>query len=376
MYDNTTPLHTNSQPYVIIRNVLSDGRPADSTWYNGTSAWNHLPLSLRLPYGQQDIGFEFQGINLKDPESVSYRYRLEGQDTGFSPLTRQSLIRYRNLEPGNYVFHVRAFAADGSPSSNTASFPFSIQTPFIKTMAFRLLLLLVLLLAGVGIQRYLTWRKVKKRQELERIRKEEQSVIRQKTAEDFHDEMGNKLTRITVLADILDKKMGNSDEQQSKLVRQIKDNAAQLYSGTRDILWTLDPGNDNLFETCRRIREIGNELFQYTSIRFDCAEPPPAYRNISFPIDYSRNLIMVLKEGMTNVLKHAGATIVLLIVEDAGDNTVIFSLSDNGHGFDTAGAQKGKGLHNIRNRVGRIHADLSLTSSPAGTTLTLKVKCP
>ncbi len=376
VYDHTQARATMTRPFVVIKAVRSDGQPPDTAWYTGVSAWNHLPQSLRLPYHHRDIGFSFLGVHLSDPGAVAYRYKLEGQDTGFSPLTEQAEVQYKNLEPGNYTFLVQAIAADGTPSANTADFTFSIATPFVKTTAFRLLLLLLLLLTGVGLQRYLTARKARKQRALERMRKEEQLIIRQKTAEDFHDEMGNKLTRITVLADILEKKMGNAGAAQYALVQQIRDNARQLYSGTRDILWTLEPGNDNLYETCRRICETGNELFQHTAIVFNCEIPPPVCRDTFFPIDYSRNLIMILKEGMTNVLRHAEATRVTLSVTTAATGFV-FTLQDDGKGFETDAVQKGKGLHNLRNRAARIHALLTIVSDKGGgTCLQVTVKRP
>ena len=49
---------------------------------------------------------------------------------------------------------------------------------------------------------------VYKRQLLERLHREEQNKVRQRTAEDFHDEVGNKLTRINVLTNVLKNKIG------------------------------------------------------------------------------------------------------------------------------------------------------------------------
>ena len=86
---------------------------------------------------------------------------------------------------------------------------------------------------------------------------EEQMKVRQKTSEDFHDEMGNKLTRISVLSDILETQMLGEQQEQKKLIAQIKENVAALYAGTKDILWSLQPESDNLYEILNRIKDFG-----------------------------------------------------------------------------------------------------------------------
>ena len=69
------------------------------------------------------------------------------------------------------------------------------------------------------------------------LRKEEQSRIRERTAEDFHDEVGNKLTRINVLTSVLQSKIEKPNPDAERIIQQIQDNSLQLYAGTRDILW-------------------------------------------------------------------------------------------------------------------------------------------
>jgi glucose-6-phosphate-specific signal transduction histidine kinase len=130
---------------------------------------------------------------------------------------------------------------------------------FQKTPLFKLLLLIGSLGLGVLIQYLYTRRKIRRQKLRNRLRNEEQSKIRLRTAEDFHDEIGNKLTRINVLTNVLRSKINPGDDV-GRLLTQIEENTNMLYGGTRDILWSLKPSNDSLFEILMRIKEFGTEL--------------------------------------------------------------------------------------------------------------------
>src|SRR5690606_14610954 len=90
--------------------------------------------------------------------------------------------------------------------SGTLAYSFEIVTPFYKTIWFSLLILACCMLLGVSLQYAANRRKQERKTLLEQLRKEEQDKIRQRTAEDFHDEIGNKLTRISILTNILNNK--------------------------------------------------------------------------------------------------------------------------------------------------------------------------
>jgi signal transduction histidine kinase len=75
-------------------------------------------------------------------------------------------------------------------------YSFVVLTPFYQTAAFQLAVS-ILLAGGVGLILYIRVRsKIGKMIEVQRIRQQEQDSLRKEIARDFHDEMGNQLTRI------------------------------------------------------------------------------------------------------------------------------------------------------------------------------------
>ena len=348
----------------------------DSSYYDSTDVWYHVPYGLRLPYKKNNIAFTFHAISLGSSEQIKYRYRIEGLDAPWSDWSTVNTVTYSALPPGNYTFVVQcmAFGADQQPRE--LSYPFEIITPFHKTNWFRLIVLAGCILLGISIQYIANLRKQNRQRLLEKLRREEQNKVRQRTAEDFHDEVGNKLTRINVLTNVLKKKILLTPET-DRIIHQIQDNTAQLYSGTRDILWSLKPSNDSLYEIIHRIRDFGGELFQDTEINFTFTGTDERWREYRLPLDISRNLIMIFKEALNNCLKYSRATEVKLEANLKDENALQLILTDNGEGFDIHYVKKGHGIDNMNVRAARIHGRLYIDSNKGkGTIINLTFRLP
>lgn len=374
VFNGELPEKETYGPFTVIQEVKV---PDSSIKGDGLQPWYQLPQNLILPYSKNSISFLVKGIYLKDPESVKYSYQLVGYDREFSRPGNQTYFNFQNLNPGNYIFRVKTYTASDVESKNIAEFAFTVATPFYKATWFYVLMGLLLLATGGCVQFLLMRASLRKRKQRAVIRKEEQQAIRLRTSEDFHDELGNKLTRISLLADILQKKTGAEDVEKNKLIAQIKENVLALYAGTRDIIWSLSAGSDSLKETLNRIGQFGEELFLGTDIQFEMRWVHHVDAATVLPMDYSRNILMIFKEALNNSLKHAQCTQVTIVVEKLEDGSILITQNDNGKGFDGSLMQKGNGLNNIRRRAQRIHAEIDVLSSPEnGTSIVLLLKIP
>jgi ligand-binding sensor domain-containing protein/signal transduction histidine kinase len=371
-YNPQSKMSTAQPISVALQSVKVFGEQIrDTTYYDSLGAWNKVPYGLELPPNQNNVTFTFQGVSLTDMEQVQYRYRIEGLDEKWTEWSQLNTITYSAMPPGNYVLHVECMAGDPE-GKQTLKYPFTIITPFSKTGWFKLLILGACILLGITIQYIVNVRKQNRRALLEKLRREEQAKVRERTAEDFHDEVGNKLTRINVLADVLKNKVGPLSPDSKRILDQIQENTAQLYGGTRDILWSLKPSNDSLYEILYRIRDFGNELFSDTSIEFTFTGNDTKWHNYKLPMDVSRNLIMIFKEALNNALKYSRAKHIRLEVNFKQADALQLVLTDDGAGFDTQNFKKGHGIDNMNVRAKRINAKLYLDSRPGkGTILNL-----
>lgn len=151
-------------PSGILRlddNVLGNYAPAD------------LPLSFEglqiqekavsfeneylLQHNQNQLTFHYRGHSFKSKVSLVYRFQLLGQDDQWTA-TKRSDIRYTNLAPGQYQFHVQVRNQDGQWSKNEINIPITILPPFWATWWFRLLMVLAVGLLVYGLARWQTAR--------------------------------------------------------------------------------------------------------------------------------------------------------------------------------------------------------------------------
>jgi PAS domain S-box-containing protein len=85
-------------------------------------------------------------------------------------------------------------------------------------------------------------------------------------------------------------------------------------------------------------------------------------------------LFRIIQEGLNNVIKHSGATRVIIELSKK-EKTIQLDIKDNGKGFDLRNIKKGFGLNNIRNRVYLLNGNLTVETQP-GKGCTLVVELP
>lgn len=371
LFDPGSTLAQTQPVSLQLESVALFGEPLnDTSLFQGRITFFQIPQRLRLPYKKNSLSFSFSAITLSGNSDISYRYRLKGLNAPWSDWSKTNSVTFPALPPGDYELLVQCSADGEHPMKASLRYPFIIIAPFYKTTLFRVLMVLACMLMGIFLQLMVTAARKKQRAEHEAIRRSEQAKIRQRTAEDFHDEVGNKLTRINVLTNVLrSKTSGNADV--ARIIDQIQDSARQLYSGTRDILWSLQPSNDNLFQVLNRIRDLGLDLFGDTHTEFIMEELPEQWKEIPLTIDLSRNLIMIFKEALNNALKYSDAS-QLSIHCSLEDSFLQAKIQDNGKGFDLEKGTTGQGLLNMKARAERLGGRFEIQSQP-GTGTRLEV---
>lgn len=132
-------------PRVVATGIELDGQP--------------LPreaAGLRIPPGRHRFAVEFAALDYSEPESLRYRYRLEGRDEDWIETgADQRVAAYGNLWPGRYTLRVQGSNRVGEWSPQLLELPIEVAPAYWQTAPF-----LVLLLAGSGLLLYalVQWR--------------------------------------------------------------------------------------------------------------------------------------------------------------------------------------------------------------------------
>jgi ligand-binding sensor domain-containing protein/two-component sensor histidine kinase len=129
-YESRTNKINQTPPTLSLEDVLLFYEPLSKTDPKlSINPWK-TPENLILKHDQNHLSFLFKGINLSNPDGVSYSWKMEGFDPDWSPWTSDQRIVYSNLKSGDYTFKVRAKNEDGYVSKEPLIVKIQIETPF------------------------------------------------------------------------------------------------------------------------------------------------------------------------------------------------------------------------------------------------------
>jgi signal transduction histidine kinase len=184
---------------------------------------------------------------------------------------------------------------------------------------------------------------------------------RTRISQDMHDDVGASLTRISMMSDLINNMTGIREDARQWL-GQISVTSREVTEEMDQIIWALNPKNDNLEGLASYIRRFAFEYLEPAPIEcvFDFPEEMPD-RELS--VEVRRNIYLVSREAFHNVVKHSGATKVRvsLVLNDHGFRILI---KDNGNGFEIDKLDfKGNGLVNMKKRMNDIGGEIVIRSS-------------
>jgi signal transduction histidine kinase len=138
-----------------------------------------------------------------------------------------------------------------------------------------------------------------------------------------------------------------------------------------DIVWAVSPDVGTPVHLSQRMRRLASDLLPARGIELQFESSDEG--QVRLGIDMRREVFLIFKEALHNVVRHANATDVSIVLT-IGRRTLRLVVSDNGKGFaaspETAAA--GQGLRSMKRRAAAIGGRLSITSSPgAGTMVAL-----
>jgi signal transduction histidine kinase len=195
--------------------------------------------------------------------------------------------------------------------------------------------------------------------------------IRNKIAQDLHDDIGSTLSSISILSDLALRE--NSSAQTLETMNEIKDSSMMLMERMDDIVWSISPRNDSLENLLIRVRHFATTLFEAKGIDYTI-EIQKNISEVRLPIDYRQHIYLILKEAINNLVKYALATEAFLEVT-FDHECLTLTVRDNGRGFDQATPPTGNGLSGMERRATMMNARLSVRSAPGeGTSIGLRVK--
>ncbi|MDJ0645400.1 MAG: histidine kinase [Flavobacteriaceae bacterium] len=195
--------------------------------------------------------------------------------------------------------------------------------------------------------------------------------IRSEIARDLHDEMGSTLSSIHIISKMAEKDTEDMEHVQ-KQFSQINKHTSGMMDKMSDMIWVVNPANDSLDKLIYKIKEYAVEILEPTGIDLSFEHLSDA-SNFKINAAQRKNIYLIAKEAINNIVKHSNATQAKVIFKYE-DNFLITCIDDNGIGFDTSNNYKGHGIKNLQSRAEEINAHLVIESKlKNGVSLCLRI---
>jgi signal transduction histidine kinase len=213
--------------------------------------------------------------------------------------------------------------------------------------------------------------------------------IRNKIAQDLHDDIGSGLTRIAILADVairqsevkqVSSSEGNDVQSpESKeslpthdLMQRIGSNARELIGSMSDVIWSMDSKNFTVSDLVVRFRSFAYEMCEAKGINLQF-ETDADLETLQLDPVIMRDLLIMTKEALHNSVKHSACKNLRIGIKLKSKEMYLL-ISDDGCGFSIDNNLPGHGLGNMRTRAEKLGGKYSLRSSPGdGTTIEIAV---
>jgi signal transduction histidine kinase len=184
-------------------------------------------------------------------------------------------------------------------------------------------------------------------------------AVRNRISTDLHDEIGATLSGIGILSTIAKQQVEESHPANALLGR-ITDDALTVGNAIDDIVWSINPKNDELSNVVARMSRHAAELFDAKSVDYQIITPENT-ETIKLSMEERRDVYLIFKEAINNLLKYAQCTKVRIEM-NVENRKFHLLIADNGIGFDTTKITNRNGIMNMKNRAVKLKGDFRIDS--------------
>ncbi|MCK9408513.1 MAG: two-component regulator propeller domain-containing protein [Bacteriovoracaceae bacterium] len=335
---------------------------------------------LDLSYNENYISFEFASLCYEAPNKNRYAYRLVGVTDRWTYTDDRRYASFANLDPGKYLFQVKGSNNDGVWNEAGVSISMTIQPPWWGTVFFRgasALFVIGMIIGGVWFTSQRKYqRRIAELQQQKALLVERQRT-REQIARDLHDDVATTISGISLYAEMMRNRKKKHRTDLEEAVEKISMLATGAKQAMEEVVWSLSPQHDTLNNLVDRIGDVAAQWCNDHSLQCHlafCIIPP----GIIISEEVRKNVYLIFKEAMNNILKHSNATSVELLSWVEGDFFYL-TIRDDGKGISRESGKKrtigGNGMLNMETRSKSIGAELSVTSEKnKGTSIAVSVK--
>jgi two-component sensor histidine kinase/ligand-binding sensor domain-containing protein len=310
--------------------------------------------NVSLPYNSNDLQFILSSPAFYDPSNISFRYRIGGlKEDWQTTKPGERLIRYASLPPGTYKFEAFAVNNKNIQQKEKIEFEVTINKPWWKRWWFYSLIVILLSTLIYFLYKY----------QVSQLLKVEK--VRRNISSDLHDDIGATLSSINIYTEL-----AKNEKNNNEYLDAIQQHSNEVTGKLDDLIWSINPRNDSFDKLVSRMHSYALPLLQAKHIACTFSFNESLLKE-KLQVQVKQNLYLVFKELVNNVMKHSGAQNCFVNLTWR-DNLIIFSVKDDGKGYDTLKEQQeGNGIINMKERVEKMRGHIEIQSAPKKGTFVL-----
>lgn len=182
-------------------------------------------------------------------------------------------------------------------------------------------------------------------------------LLRNRIAQDLHDEIGSNIAGIAIISETAP---GQDGERQKEDWQEINRIARETSESMREVLWLVGARAESGPDFTSLLRRTAARLLSGMEVEWTAL---PDHLPDAWPGESRRQIFLIFKEALANISRHSGATRVTLSLE-CGADSLRLEIHDNGRGFPTQRPSGGMGINGMKERARNLHGRLTLTSAP------------
>lgn len=304
------------------------------------------PPPIELAAGRKALTLELGIVGVIAQGAPRFRYRVLPQEDKWKELGAAQRIDLFDLAPGAHTIEIQASSDGVAWSSNIGRASVQVHPHFYATWWFRGMVLATILGALLmGFRLYLRDRLRKQRETFER----EQAVLaeRMRIAGDMHDDLGAGLSALKLRSEMALRV--EKDPIKREQLGSLASTAGELIGSMRQIIWTMNTDQSSIEDLVSYTTHYARTYCEQNGLvpEIKAIKEWPA---IQLTSEQRRNIFLVVKEALHNVVKHADARTVRVVLR--WSEGLLVDVQDDGVGLPAHTQHSvGNGLRNMRKRI-------------------------
>jgi ligand-binding sensor domain-containing protein len=302
--------------------------------------------------------FVIQFSTLSYSGAYLIRYKLEGLDKEWKIADKDQHAVYSYVPPGHYTFLLNTVDENGTSTDHISKLAIHVNPPFWKAWWFYSLEILVIAVILFWFDR----ERMKRKEALQKMRND--------IAGNLHEQLNTALNNINILSEMARLKADNDPQKSKEYIEQIHARSHTMIIAVDDMLWSIDPENDNMERTVERMKEYIDALKNRYGVEIDLLVDKKI-EGFELNMKLRHEAFLMFKEGIKSLVD-AGTKYAQIHIGLEGGK-MLFTVQFDNEEINMQHLHNLLQRHDMEKRLGIINAELNVEIHKSSSLITLQV---